>query len=429
MKFSVITLGCKVNAYESESYVESMIQAGFEHVNPKEKADIYIVNSCAVTNAAALKTRQQISRSHRINEKAMIVVIGCYAQVESELLMENEMISLLIGSNKKGQLVPLIKQVLAGEDVSGVDVKERNFDYEDLGVTSFSNNQRAFLKVQDGCDQFCSYCIIPFARGKERSLDLNKVLSHANFFINEGHKEIVLSGIHTGRYGSDINSDLYTLMKTLLNKEQELQRLRVSSIEILEINDDIIALAKQNKRIANHWHIPLQSGCDKTLESMNRRYTTAQYTERVNIIRENLKNVAISADVIVGFPGESERDFEETYEYIKGLDLAFLHVFPYSPKNNTRASYMKEQVPGDVKKSRVRKLLQLSAEMKEKYMKRFIGDTVDVLVESETKGLFRGYSSEYFEVRFESDESLINKIINVKINRIEGDIAYGTQVQ
>lgn len=428
MKFSVITLGCKVNAYESESYIESMIEAGFEYVNPKEKADIYIVNSCAVTNAAALKTRQQISRSHRINEKAMIVVVGCYAQVESELLMENEMISLLVGSNKKGQLVPLIKQVLAGEDVSGVDANERNFDYEDLGVTSFSNNQRAFLKVQDGCDQFCSFCIIPFARGKERSLPLDKVLDHAHYFVNEGHKEIVLSGIHTGRYGEGIDTDLYTLMKTLLNEEERLERLRVSSIEILEINEDIVKLAKDNKRLANHWHIPLQAGCDKTLKSMNRRYTTEEYAERIQYLKNELNNVAISADVIVGFPGESERDFEETMKFIESLELAFLHVFPYSPKNNTRASFMKEQVPGDVKKARVRKLLQLSETLKENYMNKFVGKVVEVLVESENDHTYKGYSSEYFEVRFESDEDLRNKIINVYIDGVKGDYAYGTKI-
>lgn len=428
MKFSVITLGCKVNAYESESYIESMIEAGFEYVNPKEKADIYIVNSCAVTNAAALKTRQQISRSHRINEKAMIVVVGCYAQVESELLMENEMISLLVGSNKKGQLVPLIKQVLAGEDVSGVDANERNFDYEDLGVTSFSNNQRAFLKVQDGCDQFCSFCIIPFARGKERSLPLDKVLDHAHYFVNEGHKEIVLSGIHTGRYGEGIDTDLYTLMKTLLNEEERLERLRVSSIEILEINEDIVKLAKDNKRLANHWHIPLQAGCDKTLKSMNRRYTTEEYAERIQYLKNELNNVAISADVIVGFPGESERDFEETMKFIESLELAFLHVFPYSPKNNTRASFMKDQVPGDVKKARVRKLLQLSETLKENYMNKFVGKVVEVLVESEHDHTYKGYSSEYFEVRFESDEDLRNKIINVYIDGVKGDYAYGTKI-
>lgn len=428
MKFSVITLGCKVNAYESESYIESMIEAGFEYVNPKEKADIYIVNSCAVTNAAALKTRQQISRSHRINEKAMIVVVGCYAQVESELLMENEMISLLVGSNKKGQLVPLIKQVLAGEDVSGVDANERNFDYEDLGVTSFSNNQRAFLKVQDGCDQFCSFCIIPFARGKERSLPLDKVLDHAHYFVNEGHKEIVLSGIHTGRYGEGIDTDLYTLMKTLLNEEERLERLRVSSIEILEINEDIVKLAKDNKRLANHWHIPLQAGCDKTLKSMNRRYTTEEYAERIQYLKNELNNVAISADVIVGFPGESERDFEETMKFIESLELAFLHVFPYSPKNNTRASFMKDQVPGDVKKARVRKLLQLSETLKENYMNKFVGKVVEVLVESENDHTYKGYSSEYFEVRFESDEDLRNKIINVYIDGVKGDYAYGTKI-
>lgn len=428
MRFAVITLGCKVNFYESESYIESLQAEGFTLVDQKEHADIYIVNSCAVTNAAAQKSRQQINRAHRLNPDALMVVVGCYVQVESDTLMESDHIDLLVGSNKKSELVDLIKLALEGKKIIAVDKQKRDFTYEDLAVTSFNSHQRAFLKVQDGCDQFCSFCIIPFARGKERSLALDSVLKHANFFVNRGHKEIVLSGIHTGRYGHDLETNLYTLLDTLLKKEQKLARLRVSSIEILEIEDDIIDLAKNNHRLANHWHIPLQSGSDKTLKAMNRRYLTKEYKQRITEIREKLDNVSISADVIVGFPGESERDFEETYQFIKGLGLSFLHVFPYSPKSKTRAAHMSDQVPNEIKKSRVRRLLELSESLKANFMEKFIGQSVSVLVESYTDKQAKGYSSEYFEVVFDSETNVINEMVDVKIVAVKEGFAYGKRV-
>ncbi len=427
MKFSVITLGCKVNAFESESYIQTLINAGYIYVDSKEAADIYIVNSCAVTNMAANKTRQRINQAHRNNPNALIVVVGCYAQVETDKLLENEKIDLLVGSNRKGELLPLIEQVLKGKSIVAVDKDQRNFDYEDLGVSSFSNQHRAFLKVQDGCDQFCSYCIIPFARGKERSQELTKVIENAQYLVRTGHKEIVLSGIHTGRYGSNINSSLKELMETILNQVTALERLRISSIEILEVSDEIIDLAKSNHKIANHWHIPLQSGTDKTLKAMNRRYTTKEYQEKIKHIRKQLPNVSISADVIVGFPNESEADFQETYDFIKNLGFSFLHVFPYSPKTTTVAEKLANQVDGNVKKARVSKLLALSQTMKHDYIKTFINKPVSVLVEGKDKeGYYKGYTSEYFEVRFKSKADVKNKFINVIVNEVRKDIAYGT---
>lgn len=428
MKFSVITLGCKVNSFESISYIESFKKAGYTYVDEKEVADIYIINSCAVTNAAATKTRQRLNRAYRLNNEALIVLVGCYAQVETDKLLENHKIDLLVGSNQKGSIVSLVEQVLKGKEVVAVDKDQRNFDYENLEIGSFVGQHRAFLKVQDGCDQFCSYCIIPYARGRERSQDLAKVVDNAKFLCEKDHKEIVLSGIHTGRYGSNIDSSLYELMKTLVDKVDKLERLRVSSIEILEIDDDIINLAKNNPKIANHWHIPLQSGCDKTLKSMNRRYTTQEYKDAIEKIREKLPDVAISADVIVGFPNESEEDFEKTYNFIEDLNLAFLHVFPYSPKTGTAAEVLKGQVDGSVKRERVNKLLDLSSRIKTNYIKSFINKPVSILVEGESDGFCKGYASEYFEVRFKSEENYDNEFVKVLVESVEGEVAYGKKI-
>lgn len=429
MKFSVLTLGCKVNSFESESYIESFKAAGYTYVSEKEFADIYIVNSCTVTNAAAQKTRQKINQANRLNPKALIAVVGCYAQVESQKLLENKKIDLLVGSNKKSQLLPLIEEVLSGKEVFAVDQNKRKFEYENLEISTFSSQKRAFLKIQDGCDQFCSYCIIPFARGRERSQDLELVMDNANYLVKEGHKEIVLSGIHTGRYGIDIDTSLYALIKNLLNRVTNLKRLRISSMEILEIDDEMINLAKANPIIANHWHIPLQSGSDKILKAMNRRYNTQQYKDKIKHIRNNLDNVSISADVIVGFPNESEEDFNDTYKYIEDLGLSFLHVFPYSPKTGTKAALMPNQVDGNIKKARVTKLLDLSNKLKHNYVKSFINQEVSVLVEGITNdGYNKGYTSEYFEVRFKDDIDNSNQLINVVIDSVEGDIGYGRAV-
>ncbi len=428
MKFSVITLGCKVNSFESISYIESFKKAGYTYVDEKEVADIYIINSCAVTNAAATKTRQRLNRAYRLNNEALIVLVGCYVQVETDKLLENHKIDLLVGSNQKGSMVSLVEQVLKGKEIVAVDKGSRNFDYENLEIGSFAGQHRAFLKVQDGCDQFCSYCIIPYARGRERSQDLDKVIDNAKFLCAKDHKEIVLSGIHTGRYGSNIDSCLYELMKSLVDKVDKLERLRVSSIEILEINDDIISLAKSNPKIANHWHIPLQSGCDKTLKAMNRRYTTSQYKQAIEKIREKLPDVAISADVIVGFPNESEEDFQQTYNFIESLNLAFLHVFPYSPKTGTAAAIKKGQIDGNVKRMRVNKLLDLSKSMKTTYMKSFINKPVSILVEGSSEGYSKGYASEYFEVRFKSDNNNDNEFVKVLVESVEGEVAYGKKI-
>lgn len=426
MKFSVITLGCKVNAYESESYIQTLKDAGYTYVDYKEVADIYIINSCAVTNAAANKTRQRVNQAYRLNPQALIVLVGCYAQVETEKLLENKKIDLLVGTNKKSELLSLIKQVLAGKNIVAVDKNFRDFEYEDLGVSHFSNQQRAFLKVQDGCDQFCSYCIIPFARGKERSLDLGVVVDHALFLVDKGHKELVLSGIHTGRYGSDIDSDLATLIKTILKKVPALARLRISSIEVLEITDEIIDLAKKNPKLANHWHIPLQSGSDKILKQMNRRYTSLEYKNIINHLRQKLKNVSISADVIVGFPGESDADFNDTYKFIEDLQLSFLHVFPYSPKTNTVAATFSNQVDGNIKKERVNRLLALSDKLKHNYIKSFINKKVTVLTEVCKDGYCKGYASEYFEVNFKSPKDLTNQFVEVLILEVRKDVGYGS---
>lgn len=425
IKYAIATLGCKVNTYESQSINDSLKEMGYIEVDYKENADVYIVFTCAVTNTAASKSRQKINQAKRQNPNAIICVVGCYVQINAEKMKEDEAIDILVGSSGKSLIPALIKDALENKtkklNVNNVLV---NTKFELLPTKEFNHQTRAFLKIQDGCNQFCSYCIIPYARGNERSLDPKLVIEQAQQ-LSTHHKEIVLSGIHTGRYGRGTDVDLTTLIKRILTEVKDVQRIRISSIEITEITDELIDLIKNNHRVCSHLHIPIQSACNKTLKNMNRPYTVENFIERVNYIRKEIKNISISTDLIVGFAGETIEDFNECIDNLKVINFSFMHVFPYSIKTGTVASKMNDQVIDQDKKERVKICTSLSNDLYFSYMSSFINKELEVLVEKNENGYSIGHSSEYLKVMIDGNFKK-NTIVKVTCTHLKDECLFAT---
>lgn len=419
-KYKIVTLGCKVNTYESNVIAEKLMKDGFVEAKKNEEADIVIINTCSVTHVSDAKSRQMIRKAIKNNPKAKVGVMGCYAQMASKEISEIAGVNVIVGTSNRESLLPHLYQ---NSDEQIIDIKEYSSkdNYEKLSLSSYEDNTRAFIKVQDGCNNFCSYCIIPYARGRLRSRDLNDILQETKKLVDNGYQEIVLTGIHTGAYGLDGgNLRLVDVIKAMIKENPSLRRIRISSIEIVEIDDELLNIIANSHVVVDHLHIPLQSGCDKILKLMNRRYDCAKFLEIVNKIRNVVPNIALTTDVIVGFPGESEVDFNETVEFIKKVNFSEIHVFPYSPRSGTPASKMKEQVHPNIKKSRVEILLNLSKELHYKYMEQFIGKELEVLFEEKDKSSnwIQGKSSNYLKIYAKGDESLLNKIVRVRIDRI-----------
>ncbi len=414
--FAIATLGCKVNLYESESYVLQLKQLGYTQVDFKQFADIYIINTCAVTNTAASKSRQKIKQAKKMNPNAFVCVVGCYVQTTKEDLD----VDVLIGSTQKDRLASFIHEQ---HRINTVEDLSDSIAFETLAVEGFAKHTRAFLKIQDGCNQYCSYCIIPFARGRERSMPMDEVMKQAKQLIASGHKEIVLSGIHTGRYGNDIQSDLLTLVKELCSLEG-LLRLRLSSIEMNELSDAFITYIKQEKKIARHLHIPVQSCCDTTLRAMHRPYTIASFFDKIEMLRKQLGNISISTDLILGFPNESENDYEECLKNFKALSFSFAHIFPYSKRDGTQAALLKNEVSTALKKQRCKTFTQISNEMYENYKASFVGLQVEVLIESTKDNYLYGHTSEYLPVYLRGDQSMLNTMKTVRIVSVFDGILY-----
>lgn len=424
IRYAISCLGCKVNTYEAGSIQQALNAKGYKEVDFKEEADIYLIFTCAVTNTAASKSRQKINQAIRQNKDAIICVVGCYVQINAENMRENEEIDILVGSSHKHDLPNLIDQALnKKEKIILIDDVRKNAEFEDMPLTHFEHQTRAYMKIQDGCNQFCSYCIIPYARGKERSLPLDKVVENTKR-LAKNHKEIVLAGIHTGRYGADINESLAHCIQTILNEVSTLERIRISSIEITEISDELINLMKNNPRIARHLHIPLQAGCDDTLKRMNRPYTTDEFYNRIQEIRKHLPNISISTDLIVGFPQESDEEFEKTVSFLKKCKFTFLHVFPFSPKTGTVAEKMMNQVPDSIKKHRVQTCSNLSKNLYYEYKSSFINKSVSVIIEEVKNGQSFGHSSEYLPVTIEGEFNK-NELIDVAISHMIQDNLVG----
>lgn len=424
---AVATLGCKVNQYESASFQSGLEEQGFT-VRPFAKsADIYIINTCAVTAKAAAQSRQLIRRAHRTNPGAEVVVTGCYAQIDPEKIREiaTGPVSIVGNANKHQLLNLVIPDTDAGKYFSDIKLSTK---ISLLPVKRFPGRTRAFLKVQDGCNNFCSYCIVPHARGRSRSLALNNVLEQAGKYAEEGHREIVVTGIHVGHYGMDLTPpvSLLVMLQKLCGRTPEI-RFRLSSLEPTEISNDILELMATTDNFMPHLHIPLQSGSNKVLKKMNRRYTREQFAEIVNHCRELLPTAAIGADVLVGFPGEQEEDFSETYELLAGLPVTYLHVFPYSQRPGTPAAKMKNQVPAKIKEERVAVLRKLDHKKKVAFYGSRLGMVHQVLVESEKSaaGLFKGFTDNYIPVHFQAKQEHVNRIVPVKLEKLQDRFVIG----
>lgn len=424
--FAIATLGCKVNTYESQGYESALLEKGYEQVSFKEKADVYIINTCAVTNTAGSKSRQKIHAAIALNPEALIAVVGCYAQTASEQLEQDANIDILLGSDGKSRLADMIEEGLRKKRPQKLihDVRKVNV-FEALPIHRFEHQTRAFLKIQDGCNQFCSYCIIPFARGAERSLPEDEVLAIARSLSESGHREIVLSGIHTGRYGNGINSSLCQLMKRMVKEIPKLQRIRISSIEMNEITDELLEFIKGEEKIARHLHIPVQSANTTVLKNMNRPYTIAWFMERVDYIRSLIPDISISSDVITGFPQESEEQFQDTLDNIARMRLSFLHVFPYSRRDHTAAAQMSGHLENKIKKERASRLANLSKQLYTAYKQNFIGKEVSVIFEKEKDGKLIGHSSEYLEVAAAAPLAWLHTMHTVRITALGGDLLVG----
>lgn len=418
MTFKIITLGCKVNTYESEFMLENLLHSGY--IYNEEKPDIIIINTCSVTNMADKKSRKMVRRARRENKNAILVVAGCSAQNDSDEY-ENMGIDILIGNREKSKIVELINNYKKTHKPYSFFTKNRDLDFENMEVEKFTTHTRAFIKVQDGCNNFCSYCIIPYVRGNIRSKKFADVIKEAEVLVANGHKEIVLTGIHTGSY-SDENKDLSDVISSIA-KIPGLERIRISSIEITELNDKFLDLLKVEPKIANHLHIPLQSGSDTILKRMNRKYDTAYFKNKIEQIRNIRPDISITTDCIVGHPYETEECFQEYVNFCKETAFSKLHVFPYSKRNGTASAVM-PQIDEEEKRKRVHVLLELSEVLEHDYEEKFIGKELEVITEEYADNYTTGFTSNYLKVYLKGELKL-NQVYKCVIDKLENNKVYG----
>jgi threonylcarbamoyladenosine tRNA methylthiotransferase MtaB len=425
-RIAITTLGCKINQFESAAMAETLGREGFQVVPFEEEADIYVINTCTVTARTDAESRRLIRRARKRQPEAKIVVTGCYAQVAFDRLQEIGGISLILGNTEKKGIAGLVKEI---GDVPRVLVSDISLQNESAGVAleSFAEHTRAFLQVQNGCDSFCSYCIVPYARGRSRSVPLAEVLEGIRAFTGKGFKEVVLTGIHLGGYGFDLNPRR-SLLELLVAAERELlvPRLRVGSVEPTEITTPLVRFLAASESVCPHLHIPLQSGHDLVLERMNRRYSTTRFRAVIEELVAAIPDICIGCDVIAGFPGETDKEAAATRDFIDSLPISYLHVFPFSPRQGTPAASMPNQVPGGVVKERAAALRRLSAQKKRAYYRRFVGSELRVLVQEKVAdGVVKGLSRNYIPVVFPGGEDLINTEIAVRITAAEQECLRG----
>ena len=412
------TLGCKVNHYETEAIWQLFKENDYERVDFETNADVFIINTCTVTNTGDKKSRQVIRRAIRKNPDAVVCVTGCYAQTSPAEIMAIPGVDIVVGTQDRHKLISYIENYKQSrQPINGVGNIMKNRKYEELEVPYFTDRTRASLKIQEGCNNFCTFCIIPWARGLMRSRDPEQVVSQATTLVNSGYKEIVLTGIHTGGYGEDLKD--YNLAQLLRDLEQveNLERIRISSIEASQLTDEVIDVIDKSTKVVRHLHIPLQSGSDTVLKRMRRKYTMAHFSERLQKLHKALPGLAVTSDVIVGFPGETEEEFQETYDFIVKHQFSELHVFPYSMRTGTPAARMTDQIDEEVKNERVNRLIELSNQLAKDYASKFDQTVLEVIPEEKgsTDGKLVGYADNYMKIEFEGDESLIGELVKVKV--------------
>ncbi|MDF2801595.1 MAG: MiaB-like tRNA modifying enzyme [Anaerocolumna sp.] len=432
-KVAFLTLGCKVNSYETEAMQKLFEEEGLKVVDFSDRADIYVINTCTVTNIADRKSRQMLHKAKKMNESALVVAVGCYVQASKEVLEQDNAVDVVVGNNKKKDIIGILKEHLYGnttkeiQDQLNVTTIGEELEYEELNIEAVSEKTRAYIKIQDGCNQFCSYCIIPFARGRIRSRAKESVIAEVNRLVDKGYKEIVLTGIHLSSYGlektaadqgNNVESPLLNLIIDL-NKIEGLKRIRLGSLEPRIITEHFAKSLSEMDKFCPHFHLSLQSGCDETLKRMNRRYNTTEYYEKCVLLRKYFNNPAITTDIIVGFPGETEEEFEKTREYLSKVSFAQMHIFKYSMRQGTKAATMDNQVKEEIKANRSSILISLGDELNKKYQESFIGKLEKVLIEESVNlnGVQYqvGHNEKYQKLAVIEEKDLTNSIISVMV--------------
>ncbi|WP_340017982.1 tRNA (N(6)-L-threonylcarbamoyladenosine(37)-C(2))-methylthiotransferase MtaB [Paenibacillus sp. FSL H3-0457] len=416
------TLGCKVNFYDTEAIWQLFKNEGYDQVDFDEQtADVYLINTCTVTNTGDKKSRQIIRRAIRRNPEAIVAVTGCYAQTSPAEILDIPGVDLVIGTQDRDKILPYVNEIQESrQPVNAVRNIMKTRVFEDMDVPDFADRTRAFLKIQDGCNNFCTFCIIPWSRGLSRSREANSIIQQAHQLVHAGYKEIVLTGIHTGGYGDDMeNYDLTDLLWDL-DKVEGLERIRISSIEASQIDDRMLDVIKRSDKLVRHFHIPLQAGDDTVLKRMRRKYTTEEFYNKMLRIREAMPDVAITTDIIVGFPGETDEMYRNGYALMRKIGFSEMHVFPYSKRTGTPAARMEDQVDEEVKNARVHELIDLSEQMQLEYAEQFVGQVLDVIPEGEAKGRegsgkLHGYSDNYIQLVFDGSMDMVGKVCRVKV--------------
>jgi len=415
---SVLTLGCKVNQYESESMIESFKSAGFDVVS-NESADYYVINTCTVTSISDRKSRQFMRRARKANPDAVIAVVGCYSQVSPEQVEAIEEVNVVLGTNEKKDIVKYLEAATSTSKIVQVGEIMKSKSYDEMSIEDTVDKTRVFMKIQDGCNQFCSYCIIPYARGPIRSRQPDNIISEAKVLASKGFKEIVLTGIHLSSYGADLNTTSLIEIIEALDKIQGLERIRLGSLEPKIITHEFVDRLSKLNHFCPHFHLSLQSGSDTVLNRMNRKYTTKEYYEAVQLIHSKLELASFTTDIIVGFPGESDQEFEETCDFVKKVEFSKVHIFKYSPREGTKAAKMKDQIHGEVKTNRSHTLQEVCNQVEADFLENYIGKTIPVLFEEVVGGYFEGLTEGYLRVAVRSLDNLVNTIKNVTVESIE----------
>ncbi|NLM41345.1 MAG: tRNA (N(6)-L-threonylcarbamoyladenosine(37)-C(2))-methylthiotransferase MtaB [Firmicutes bacterium] len=430
-RLAVATLGCKVNQYDTDAVVTQFLQAGYTLVDFREQADVYLINTCTVTNLGDKKSRQMIRRAHRLNPHAQVVVMGCLAQTSPEDVAELEGVSLVVGNDGRDRIVQELERLAEGDQKTLVEDIFQVTDFEDLPALNFSGRTRAALKIQDGCNQFCTYCRVPYARGRPRSRHPESVLRQVELLVEQGYKEIVLTGIHLGLYGVDLDPPL-----TLAEVSRQvaacpgLLRLRISSVDPHEITDELVELFSSHPAVCRHVHIPLQSGSDRILELMRRNYTSEQFLEIVRKLRAHVPGIAITTDIMVGFPGETEEDFAQTLELTAEVGFSRIHVFQYSKRAGTKAARFPGQIPAAVKESRSKRLIELGHTLAEAFHRSSVGRSVEVLVEEQEQDCATGHTDNYVQVRFPAmGRDRVGELVQVQILGSDREGVWGELVE
>ncbi|WP_415990566.1 tRNA (N(6)-L-threonylcarbamoyladenosine(37)-C(2))-methylthiotransferase MtaB [Intestinibacter bartlettii] len=430
-KVAFYTLGCKVNQYETEAMLELFEKEGYEKAETEDYADVYVINTCTVTHMSDRKSRQYIRRMKKKNPDAIIAVVGCYSQVSPEEILSIDEVNLVMGTNDRKKIVEEVKKIDSSRKVSTVDDIMKVKAFEEIEINKTNGKTRAFMKIQDGCDRYCSYCIIPYARGRVRSRDLESIVKEVENLASNGYKEVVLTGIHVASYGKDIKDSDIKLLDVIkqINDIEGIERIRLSSVEPILFTDEFVEAVSTMDKVCPHYHLSLQSGCDETLKRMKRRYTTEEYKAIVDRLRAAIPNVSITTDVIVGFPGETNEEFDKTYEFLKDIELTHMHVFKYSPRKGTPAATMENQVDPSTKHDRSEKLLQLNEENFNKFGQKMLGKEFNVLFEQKVgDNKYEGLTENYVKVIVESDNDISEQILKVKIKDVKNEFLEGILV-